>query len=385
MNHSSDIERDTVGGNNAIFTSATIIRHAGEEGRKKVGRPKTEDKVWEDIETYYKHAVGAKPVYYAFKADSNAHLFILVIKVKDEKKDKIYVFKKGKTTIEDELDHNTINEEIVPDWKKLKTNINDKSEVITKGKFFKEHLLRKVPETLITEITGDIWIYCEDEYIEPLWEWLYTTFFWGHKFHIFRIPVNCDFSVSDFEVQNFAFLKDESCKRASTLSNKIHGSLKSILTCPNRSLQSLEYDDLKSYDCINISAKKETFEEKTFNKIIAKISSRIAESNKKLNLKFLFLNTFCEATSRMHPSPAELISVLSPLAWVDCSLEISEKNAKNFILKFYKATKDSLKNNKEANVVEIFETIRKELIEQGGFWPFGYIIRGNPHCKLKLA
>jgi hypothetical protein len=227
-----------------------------------------------------------------------------------------------------------------------------------------------------------VWVYCADKDIYPLWEWLHDRFFFGgDKFYIIRIPENCDFNVSDFEVEKFALLTDNSCPPAFILSNTIHNCLKSILSCSNITISEI----LNSYDYIHIGAYKETFETPDYNKKIKQILSRTKELDEKSNLKFLFLNTFCRATSSTHASPAKLISALSPLAWVDCSLNIPEELASNFITNFYEEIETSLRNNKEANVVEIFLKTRKKMIIQGGFGLFGYIIKGNPHCKLKLA
>lgn len=64
-----------------------------------------------------------------------------------------------------------------------------------------------------------VWIYCDSEKYNPIWEWLYTSqnsegFFWGDKYSIIRLPEKCEFiddklkgyKDSNLKIRNFAYL-----------------------------------------------------------------------------------------------------------------------------------------------------------------------------------
>jgi len=380
-------------------TETTETEKAKAETNKKTEETYNSEDLIKELKEKYNCNIREK--YDAFISEEDTFLFICIVKAKlkhaltsAEKHTTINIFFFG-----NQNPHiHTLEKEDVKQlgnrWKVLKEELKNQNvgEIRKCGSFFYEKLLGNqliLPSNLSNERNGmgGIWIFCAVADIDPIWEWLCTKnskgedFFWGDEFHIVRIPENCDFNVSDFEVEKFALLTDNSCSPAFILSNTIHNCLENILSCSNITISEI----LNSYDYIHIGAYKETFENHDYNKKIKQILSRTKELDEKLNLKFLFLNTFCRATSSTHASPAKLISALSPLAWVDCSLNIPEELASNFITNFYEEIETSLRNNKEANVVEIFLKTRKKMIIQGGFGLFGYIIKGNPHCKLKLA
>lgn len=364
MNHSSDIERNTVGENEDNSTSFTRLY---KEGKKKLDVPKTDDEFWKEILLYYPHTKGAKPVYDAFKADGNAHLFILVIKEEKKRYDMIYVFKKEKTTIEDKLNRETINTEILPNWLELKMDINDESKVIKKGKLFKEHLLRKLPNPLIKDITGDIWIYCEDEDIEPLWEWLYmdNIGFLADKTLLIRVPRECEFNRKvnrdedeSAKTSKFAVLSEINCPQA----DDAYTLIKSI--CENYSCD-IDIGDQEglekiiSYNYIHASLTK--VDEDSYKPILDAAKGNIS-GQKKLPC-FLFLK-MCGCSDGIR---AGVFGLVNPDVWIETSFEVGEVS---FEEEFYRVF---------CNTGDISKAIIKARNEiSNSFLRFAYVLKGNP-------
>lgn len=233
---------------------------------------------------------------------------------------------------------------------------------------------------------NNILIYCQDEYIDYVWEWIYwkeKNFFWGDRFHIVRIPKNYKFEKDlKFQIDTFTFLLDsycpQVCKKCKKSKKFLNELLENIVECKKIPLESSkQFRHLK--DCVHIGACRETIEKnpdyfKTFKGELA--------LNKP---KFLFLNIF---TKKNSPSKrgllSEAINSAPPTIWIDSSLNIEENFASAFVESFYEVFEKSLKNNKEAKIVEIIAKTREKIEkdQKNSFWRLAYIVNGNPSTTL---
>jgi hypothetical protein len=107
----------------------------------------------------------------------------------------------------------------------------------------------------------DVWIFCECEDIDYLWEGIYLkekNLFWGDKFHIVRLPKICECDNVNFQIKQVALITDDECNCRS----EDEKWCESITNCKSVSLQKgLEVEGLDGVDCIHLVANIKSFED----------------------------------------------------------------------------------------------------------------------------
>jgi hypothetical protein len=371
------------------------IREKARELDKERSQKKSE-KSWKAV-TAKDHTADA--AHKAFICDNNTHLFIAVIPSETGISTEIYFFTNLCSDIPAdtvEVTPNILEREIIPSWNRIKT-VKDINEGDAKGcgEKFCKRLLKDKSKKLLDRCDrmNVVWIYCKDKNISPLWEWIYTNedFFWGDKYHIIRIPENCEFENSKFRINTFTFLLDGSCLPACDKCKKSKKSLKELLEgiveCNEIKFNSPEkFDDLEVLDCIHVGACEETLK-KTPLEYKTKFLERL-----KRKPKFIFLNMFAEESSSTYAPLSEAIKSVPPNTWIDSSsLNVPEEFALDFIECFYETFKESLKNNNEAKIVEIIGKTREKIekieknqekLNSNAFWRLAYVVNGNPYTKF---
>jgi hypothetical protein len=182
----------------------------------------------EDTKSYLEELKGdfsqVMVVYEAFMHDPNAHLFIAVRnKRADANSCTIYFFTKQNSHLvipsRIEIESNILLK-IIRKWDDLSEHLINQNEEDIKctGRNFYDWLVKDVLPTGYDRMC-EVWIYCEDADIDPIWEWLCTkssngeSFFWGDNFHIIRIPENGEFGISNnpCQINKVAFISDVDC------------------------------------------------------------------------------------------------------------------------------------------------------------------------------
>jgi hypothetical protein len=248
-----------------------------------------------------------------------------------------------------------------------------------------------------------ILICCKDEDIDYVWEWIFwsdiprfqmgkkgKSFFWGDRFHIGRIPKNYKFENSEFQINTFTFLLDGYCRAACQNCKKSKKSLKELLedediaNCNEIRFRTPEnFGALKASDCIYVGACKETIKKNIV------YETKFLEALK-LKPKFLFLNMFTKdkESSSTHAPLSKAIKLVPPTTWIDNSLNECLNLPNDFALVFaeyfYEMLKESLKNNKEIQIVEIIAKTREKIekLDSNAFWRLAYVVNGNPYTKF---
>jgi hypothetical protein len=243
------------------------------------------------------------------------------------------------------------------------------------------------------DIIKNVWIFCNYSDNDYPWEWIHwknADLFWGDKFHIVRIPVNYRFEELDFQItlHKVTILIDRFCPSAwkNYHDTKILCNLlKDFVECQEIPLDDSNLTNLNDFNCIHIGADRDTFEKN--NEFLAKISAKLFQNKP----NFLFLNTYIKEPSGKHYYPSASIYPYPLTTCIDSSLDnIPEKCASHFVICFYNVLKDSLKNNKEATIVETVAKTREIIKNQkelncDRFWRFAYVINGNPCTTLTHA
>jgi hypothetical protein len=332
-----------------------------------------------------------------------------VIEIEQEKKEKVEAVLKN---LKDEyLYKQPINEsEVSGVINNLLKSLegSDENKVKNQGSELKGALIPPKLTELKSEIDEikDIWIFCREKYFDYRWgwEWIYwkdnfkkEEFFWGDKFHIVRIPRDCDFKDSKFQINTFTILLDNPCKPARRLHKISHKYLNALLkdivtTCEENIVCTYkELSKLKISNCVHLGGNRETFEDEQYLETILDILSRTKP-------KFLFLNMFANKSSSTQCNLSKKIyKNLDPhTTWVgvDCSLNVPDEFALVFEECFYEVLKNSLQNNnKEVKITEIIAKTREKIEEIknqedlgcSSFWKLAYVVNGNPYNKLIFA
>jgi hypothetical protein len=332
----------------------------------------------EDFKKKHRHVEAARK---ACMTDSKTILFIAVLPEGPIAR-KIYFFTKGNPDqpITINVSGKTIREEIINGengWNRLKEigMTVEQTEVEGIGKLFHRHLVRQ-KLVLHNECDGmsGVWIYCKDEDINPLWEWIYLAekkSFWGDIFQIVRIPENCEFEDLNFGVESVTILHAPACIYADGDYHKISKTGiepdKKEFTCTKNlnDLNGFDYGIHVTEDVMN-GEMKQAIENASGDNDTCPLG---------LNTNFLFLNIF---TSR---GPCDTcyywsrwIKLISAKTCIYTSLSVPREIAEKFIESFYGYFA------KGENVVEATKKAREDIDLYGSrrFWKFAYLVMGNP-------
>ena len=305
----------------------------------------------------------------AWMSDSNTILFIAVLP--EGPTAKIYYFTKRNPDqpIHTDVKGNTITNVIGKKWDQLKKkglNVGE-TEVEDIGKDFHRHLLQnklKLPNKY--DRMSGVWVYCEYEDIDPLWEWIYweeKKSFWGDIFHIVRIEGHCD--ISDCQVSSeLIILKDRTPNPLwDSLTSDCNGR---VVKCRGEYLHNDSFRPGCIKNCIvccpiAISGTINVALEKTFN-----------------NKNKILLLYPCTKLSGLKVLPS---------AWIDSRLDIPKEHAKYFVNCFCEVLND-LKKPREVRVAEIVTETRKKMERDprgsnfNKLWRLAYVVNGNPYTTL---
>jgi hypothetical protein len=198
----------------------------------------------------------------AFK-NSEVDLFIIVKKEGyNINKAKIFYYTRGseEPAVRKDIDQQG-TKAILKDWAQLEKFARNQQDVDNKSipqNFI--NLLGICEEILPNGPTGirRVWIYCKNENINRLWEWVHTGGdFWGDKFDIIRVPDKCEFTDDALEVDNESSLK---CCNFAYLTGAATSSSKSEIQryCREINPQSIKLNkdnmlsDLHTFDIIHV-------------------------------------------------------------------------------------------------------------------------------------
>ena len=331
-----------------------------------------------------------------FREDKSKLLFILVIEDEDDKGDTIRFFTKQNQNpkpiiIDQEIRKKSIGLNRILKGKQDYTE----REVINLSKSLSEKLLHGV-NGVLPETPGEeywVWIYCEIDNINHIWEWIYTgngeQFFWGDRFFIVRIPENCNFENLNFQFNKATILFERSSSPAYETCAKeeiLRTILRNMADChvtPIDDPQDLK--NLEIFKFIHVGASRKTFENgeewiKAFHRRLLQIKPY-----------FLFFTMFADSPSSKHGCLSKSINLQPHTTLIDSYFNIPKEFASPFVKCFYKILNESLKNSNEANIVEILAKTRKKFEKLGNketlgynpFWRLAYVVTGNPYIKLK--
>lgn len=380
-----------------------------EKEKNKIEKEETKSYL-EELEADFPHV---KVAYKAFMCDPNTHLFIAV-RNKRAGADSctIYSFTKQNSRLiiptKKEIESKILSE-IISKWDKLREHIikQRENDIIRTGTDFYEWLLKDVLPNGCNRMC-EVWIYCEDADIDPIWEWLYIEereFFWGDEFSIVRIQKGCDMS-KKCTLNKLIILKDDCLldtaeyRTTSFIPNLKY--LKSSLHISLESFKNLVVDDapelLKScmlYFPMDISGAVRVDLEKIFRN----------KNNKNLLL---------------YPHTQLMGFNNYPSTWIDSRLNVPKSQTSQFFKYFCDVLDGHLAKAEEANIAKIVTETRKkmcsqELNDQGGynscglwkfllaafvalhlrpareeskaigFWRLAYVVNGNPRTYLGFA
>jgi hypothetical protein len=225
-----------------------------------------------------------------------------------------------------------------------------------------------------------VWIYCDDEFIKPLWEWLYTEEnFWGDEFAIVRIQEGCD--MADYQVNSeVIILADDSTGDllgyAQDLKKELNKAGVSVCSVIPPSDTELDI----SSDCIIYAAGVDAYK-KYKNKLEVFFSDR---------KEILFWNLYPSSPLQLEELPA---------TWLDSRFEglhIPKAFTLCFVKTFFDVLKELLKEvnganeEREVRVAEILRKTREKMISNqkgsqfNNLWRLAYILNGNPCTKLTI-
>jgi hypothetical protein len=221
----------------------------------------------------------AKEVYEAFKSNTNAHLFVYVLNMREANGDQrgavLSFLKNQENAGRSSLEHQENPDYVICYFKKIENSqtvilvpLNNKEIEELMNKFDEiKNSVKKIDESeeqesenevekhggaLYRHLTGKkevlqprecnssygVWINCKDEAIDPLWEWLYTKsedFFWGDKFSIVRIPESWEdlYLFSFSELKNNKKQQEKLLKHLQTISPKLSRLIENAEYLPN--------------------------------------------------------------------------------------------------------------------------------------------------------
>ena len=221
----------------------------------------------------------AKEVYEAFKSNTNAHLFVYVLNMREANGDQrgavLSFLKNQENAGRSSLEHQENPDYVICYFKKIENSqtvilvpLNNKEIEELMNKFDEiKNSVKKIDETeeqesenevekhgeaLYRHLTGKkevlqprecnspygVWINCKDEAIDPLWEWLYIKsedFFWGDKFSIVRIPESWEdlYLFSFSELKNNKKQQEKLLKHLQTISPKLSRLIENAEYLPN--------------------------------------------------------------------------------------------------------------------------------------------------------
>jgi hypothetical protein len=172
-----------------------------------------------------------------------------------------------------ELHHDLVkpeNLEMEDDFDKLYTSKRKKSCEIgdikkSGGNIYHELIPEKLRNKLVKRSSKQwVWIYCDSEQYNPIWEWLYTGqnsegFFWGDKYSIIRLPKKCEFIYDKLKgykdskkIFNFAYLRGKAVQPNHTSSIS---KFLSPIRCNFIKLERIP-ENLHGFDGIHVFTKK---------------------------------------------------------------------------------------------------------------------------------
>lgn len=311
------------------------------------------------------------------KSDCKSLLFI-VVSIDDKK---VYFFTKQNSTVKPnwkEITYNII-EEISAKWDGLSEHlINQKEEDIKcTGMNFYDWLVKDVLPTGCDR-TSEVWIYCEDADIDPIWEWLYIKssngecFFWGDKFHIIRIPENGEFGISNnpCQINKVAFISDVECSCKC-------GDEECFVGLPEENKIDLRYlkgdTNLDAFDCVHLVARSSIVTTDLLNSCESALS--------KAKFKFLFLHIRTEEHDRTLDDLQKLKKIFIRPAdiWIDTSLNLPNDSEAPYFTKYFYEELWSKKGIAES-ATKARKKIEEEKKDLGckNFWRLVYVVKGNP-------
>jgi hypothetical protein len=145
---------------------------------------------WDNLKKEKSHV---KAVHEAFKKRSSAILLIVVSRDAKTNILNIYYLTKQNPDypITVPIKDKTLTDDIGGSWNALISELTKNEGCIkTKGEAFSTYLLNNEDILSVdSQNMGEVWVYCQNKFLEPLWEWLFwKNDFWGNLFHIVRIP-----------------------------------------------------------------------------------------------------------------------------------------------------------------------------------------------------
>jgi hypothetical protein len=244
----------------------------------------------------------------------------------------------------------------------------------------------------LTEGTQDkcIWIFCEDNEVFSLWEWIYyensssgERFFWGDKFLLIRVPKGYKSKKINKLIINKSLLlldgEEYSIKQKEFLMEKLKKPLTVIPIKEEQSNPSLHRQSRRlnnksnsgSFDAIFVVAQEASEKIQNYLTKVVKTESDSA--------KFVFLNT-CKCPSCIFANNETM-----PTPWIGTSFEIDSYFSYHLAKYFY----DELLNDNGKTVAEAFKEGKKRsknLLEHDlglkNDWRHAYVICGNPFGQV---
>jgi hypothetical protein len=301
------------------------------------------------------------------KSDCKSLLFI-VVSIDDKK---VYFFTKQNSTVKPnwkEITYNII-EEISAKWDDLSEDlINQKEEDIKcTGRNFYDWLVKDVLPTGYDRMC-EVWIYCEDADIDPIWEWLYTDNigFFGDDVLLIRVPRECEFNRKvnrdedeSVETLKFAVLHKPGSPEAYETPEIVRTCCKKygcqyIDVYDREGLQNLikyNYIHASLADLNDVGLYQDILEEVEINK-----------GQKKLPC-FLFLKV-CSCCDEIREG---VFGLVNPDVWLETSFDVKEDSFEKAFYREFCNTGDISKAILKA---------RKEISDN--FLRFAYVLKGNP-------
>jgi hypothetical protein len=375
---------------------------------------------WTDLKTHRFNGeldgLDVKVAKEAFDADSNAKLFIVVVNINNKKNEDKKIYYIHKTLSIDPTDISDENRKSVnKEWGTLKKSIGAVKEdkVISFGKKVYDTLLVNKKISNGSDETSGVWIYCIDEMIYPIWEWLYDEdrkFFWGDKFHIVRIPNGCDMA-KECTLNELIILEDKTPQTKDTAEyriSSIKSNLKHLTSFLHiRSLASFQKHAVDNPELLELlKSCMLYFPMDLPGEVLADLDNIFKNRNNK-NL-LLYPHTQLTGFSNY------------PSTWIDSRLNVPKSQTSQFFKYFCDVLDDHLTKPEKANIAKIVTETRKKMCgqepkDQGGynswgwwklhlpavvgshlppareesnaigFWRLAYVVNGNPRTYLGCA
>ena len=247
-------------------------------------------------------------------------------------------------------------------------------------------------QTMLKELQNDnetnIWIFYEGQGIEYPWEWIYwendsrNNFFWGDKFHIVRIPKNCEFEDSKFQIKKVANIVGK-CRCGGDDDSSFRKLLGKNYTVIKED-ENGDYhvggtvEDLNDIDCLHIVANIDT-QEKYIK--LYDLCKNILRNLDNKQLKFLFFNIRIPHDKKDNYSLSrlkELFMEAKIWIWIDTTLDLPDGPVPPFVEYFYKEFQSNNKNIEEA-VTKAREEIEKQKdLGLKRFHRLAFVVKGDP-------